>query len=94
MLEAAQTLAQSSPHVYAPTKPTASQVRPVPALEALVVPSHVPQVLNLHQWHYKHAVCTALGRDFSSESDGLWGSAVIPTPTCVLANSWNLLPDC
>ena len=53
-----------------------------------------PRCWNLHQWHCKQAVCTALGRDFSSESDGLWGSAVISAPACVLANNWNLLPGC
>ena len=69
-MEAAQTLAQPSPHVYAPTKPTAAKVRPVPATGAPVVHSDVPQVLNLqsHQWRYKSVVHTALERDFSSAS--------------------------
>ena len=49
-MEAAQTLAWPSLHVYVPTKPTAAQARHVPAMGAPVVHSDVLQVLHVQSW--------------------------------------------
>ena len=88
-MEAAQTLAWPSPHIYVPTKPTAAKARPVPAAGTLVVLSDILQALNLGscQWRCNSAVCTAVKRDFSSSSLvtqplGL-GCSFSPTSACV-----------
>ena len=69
-MEAAQTLAQASPCVPAPTKPTAAKARLIPATEAPVVCSDVLQVPNLQsqQQRCKSVTHTAMGRDFSPTS--------------------------
>ena len=80
-VEAAQTLAGPSPHVYWPTTPTAAKARPIPATGAPVLRLVLPQALNLQSWQQrsKSVVHAAAGRDFSSarESHSPWGSAVV-----------------
>ena len=69
-VEAAQTLAWPSPHMYVSTEPTAAKARSVPAAGALAVLSDVSQVLNLgrRQWTCICMVHRTTRGDFSSSS--------------------------
>ena len=69
-MEAAQTLAWLTPHMYLPTDPTAAKARPLPAVGAPVVHLDVLQALNLQsQWRRSKSVAhAAKGRDFSPAS--------------------------
>ena len=85
-IEAAQILAWTNPHMYVPTKPTATEARPIPAAGALVVLSNVSQALNLGscQQRCNSVVHAALKRDFSSSSLVTWplGLRCGFSPTC------------
>ena len=96
VMHAAQILAQPSPCVYMPTKPTAAGARPTPAAGALIH-LDIPQTLSLQsqQRECKSVVPAAMRRDFSSSSlvHGPWGSTVVSAPFPCVGHSQAFAPE-